>query len=153
IRPELDSKQIDSTDSASGAKSLSIGKSASIVYAFPQLLSSSRVQFWFRVQSPTDEDQTEGDLAVNLDFQTESGSTSWTMRATSSHAWLDGSEPDSLSTRQRVSLKPGWHCCTVLCADAPMIYVVDQALLLSAPRSPGKLKSIRVTSTQQAWID
>lgn len=164
IEPSIDASWLDSVHAAGGKRSLNItDPSQPVEFTFPSPLEASRVQFWFLIEPPIDVVSNGASVAkralppglrVELNFTEAETPSQWSVIVTADDATVSlkgGAE--NLATRQTVPLSRGWHCLTAGLFLDHAICAVDQSLLVSTVRSPGKLRSIRVTSGSPAWID
>lgn len=167
-RPSIDAKWLDADCSAGGLASLNMARVPEpVVYNVTGLPEASRVQFWFRIDEPAgakSEVQTKDSadelkahatgLRVDFDFQTDDAESRWSLSTASDSASMSvRGRADDSATKQAVTLSHGWHCLTAAFLGDHAVCVVDDALLVSAVRSAGRLRSIRFAATGPVWID
>ncbi len=147
-RPSIDATWLDAECSAGGLTSLNMARVPEpVAYHLTELPEASRVQFWFRIDEPAG-------LRVDFDFQTDDAESRWSLNAAPDSASMSvHGRADDSATKQAVTLGRGWHCLTAAFLGDHAVCVVDDALLVSAIRSAGRLRSIRFAATGLVWID
>jgi hypothetical protein len=159
-RPIIDAAWIEASDSTDSRSGLNIGKAMPpLAYVFPQPLSASRVQLWFRVshleaEAAVSDPAMPGTLlSIDFDFST-TPAAQLRVRATATEASVSRTGvADESVTRQSVALSNGWHCLTALLLADRSLFVVDENLLWSATRSLGPLGAVRFSGQGATWID
>ncbi|MBS0204244.1 MAG: hypothetical protein JSS49_15180 [Planctomycetes bacterium] len=145
-RSAMDDTLRDPRQSASGARSLRLG-AVPVTYTL-QGLEESRVQFWFRVDEVS---PPAAELQVQFDFQGDADAA-WSLRAAGRRAGM--SIPGQVSERMPVViLKPGWHCLVAVFGNDRSFCSVDDSLVATTSRSPGKLRGLRLSAQGEAWVD
>lgn len=161
VKPQIDPVHIENTQAASGHRSLRCSaQMPPLTYQFPQGLTTSRVQFWFRIDEPaTDVARGEStppseaaQLQVDFDFLKGNSNPKWAFYASHDRARVSGAEA-GIVNEQSVRLSPGWHCLSAILQQDRTLFAVDESLLLSTASAPGSLHELTASSTTPAWID
>lgn len=146
-RTSYKDEALDTQRSASGKCSLRLGTTP-VIYLLREPPAASRIQFWFRVDESTASARSE--LRVQFDFLGDVESH-WSLTAGERRAGLSMPHPESRVTP--VALKSGWHCLTAVLGGDRAFCSIDDALIGSAPRSPGRLRSLQLKARGAVWVD
>lgn len=164
-RPNVDSITIDRQSAASGLSSLKLtGQAQPTRYTFQEPVPASNIQFWFRVEAPSEPQNqslaepssSQGQpvaLRVDFQFETGTGPSQWSVRSTGHQIAVTTGRSGESTARRVVAIKSGWHCLTVTIQSENATISVDDSLLGSTSQSPGRLQSLQFSSELQAWID
>lgn len=147
LRTSYKDDALDAQRSASGKFSLRLGTTP-VIYSLREPPAASRIQFWFRVDESTASARSE--LQVQFDFLGEVESH-WSLTAGGRRAGLSMQHPESRATP--VALNSGWHCLTAVLGVDRAFCSIDDALIGSAPRSPGRLRSLQLKAQGAVWVD
>ena len=139
---------LDPQRSASGKCSLLL-EAAPVTYTLREPPESSRIQFWFRVDEATA--ATRSELRVQFHFQGDV-EAHWHLTAGERRASLTTQHPES-TANPVVILKSGWHCLTAVLGVDRAFCCIDDALIGSTPRSPGRLRSLQLKAQGAVWMD
>lgn len=164
IQPSINANWLDSVHAAGGKRSLNLARASQPVeITFASPIEASRVQFWFQIGQPIGVIASDASVAQNilppglrieLNFSGEEPQSQWSVVVTANEATVSiNGGTENRATRQTVPLSRGWHCLTAALFTDHALCAVDQSLLVSTVRSPGMLRSIRMSSGSPAWID
>lgn len=171
-------ESIDSHHVASGARSLKLSPATEPLTVTSHLATKSvRVQFWFRIERDiSDQDFRSlgdfGSLSNAVSNQANPAERKLALGSMSFHfdlphadntfaLSLDGARltvaehprHTGSGTTQAVDLRPGWHCVTAVFTPQRVLCFVNAALLASSPGIDAPLHSIRISATENLWID